>query len=69
MKYKRIVASTKPVTTIVVAGQPRHYFHSEVLGQCRAILISRDENLPSAPPPFKDPWDSFLNALDDEDKP
>jgi len=34
------------VTTIHVSGKPHHYFHSEVLGGCRAILISDDENLP-----------------------
>lgn len=49
MKYKRIVASTKPVTTILVAGKPQHYFHSDKLGKCRAIIISPDENLPRNP--------------------
>ena len=46
MKERRIVVSSKPVTTIHVSGQDLHYFHSEVLGKCRAILISDDENLP-----------------------
>lgn len=47
MNRKRIVPSTKPVTTIRVAGKPHHYFHSEVLGSCRAIIIAPDENLPN----------------------
>lgn len=46
MKHKRIVPSAKPVTSIRVAGKPYHYFHSDALGKCRAILISDDENLP-----------------------
>lgn len=46
MKYKQIVASSKPVTTVVVSGKPHHYFHSEALGKCRAIIISDAENLP-----------------------
>lgn len=48
MKQTRIVASSKPVTTVVVSGKPLHYFHSDALGKCRAILISPDENLPRA---------------------
>lgn len=49
MKRIRIVPSNKPVTTVVVAGKPHHYFHSEVLGTCRAIIIAEEENLPSRP--------------------
>ncbi|HEY9658561.1 MAG TPA: hypothetical protein V6C65_08935 [Allocoleopsis sp.] len=46
MKHKRIVPSSQPVTSIRVAGKPYHYFHSEALGGCRAIIIGPDENLP-----------------------
>jgi hypothetical protein len=46
MKQTRIVPSSSLVTTVVVSGKPQHYFHSEVLGKCRAILIADDENLP-----------------------
>jgi len=46
MKHRRIVASSKPVTTIHVSGTPHHFFHSDVLGKCRAVLISDGENLP-----------------------
>lgn len=46
MKRKRIVPSTKPVTTVVVAGTPQHYCHSHALGKIRAIIISPDENIP-----------------------
>lgn len=49
MKRTRIVASSKPVTTIRVSGKSHHYFHSEALGGCRAIIISEDENLPATP--------------------
>lgn len=45
MKRKRIVPSNKPVTTVVVRGKPHHYFHSEALGSCRAIIIAEEENL------------------------
>lgn len=46
MKQRRIVPSIKPVTSIRVAGKYHHYFHSEALGNCRAILIAPGENLP-----------------------
>ncbi len=46
MKDRRIVVSSKPVTTIHVSGKPHHFFHSEALGACRAILIAEDANLP-----------------------
>lgn len=67
MKYKRIVASTKPVTTIRVAGKAHHFFHSEALGKCRAIIISPDENLPAAPTNAKhlskgDKLDNLMNC-------
>lgn len=52
MKDRRIVAKPIPVTTIHVSGQPHHYFHSEALGACRAVLISPDENLPRTSPPL-----------------
>lgn len=51
MNHKRIIPSSSPVTTINVAGKAHHYFHSDVLGGCRAILISPDENLPRSTPP------------------
>jgi hypothetical protein len=35
------------VTSISVNGKAHHYFHSEALGNCRAIIISDAENLPS----------------------
>jgi len=46
MKQHKVIASSSPVTTIRVSGKAQHYFHSEALGACRAILISPDENLP-----------------------
>lgn len=46
MKRKRIVASNKPVTTVVVQGNPHHYCHSKALGKIRVILIDPDENIP-----------------------
>lgn len=46
MKEKRVVPSNAPLTTILVNGQAQHYFHSEVLGKCRAIVITDTENLP-----------------------
>jgi hypothetical protein len=46
MKEYRVKPSKAAVTSIDVAGCPRHYFHSEKLGKCRAILIRPDENLP-----------------------
>ncbi len=49
MKRKRIIASKSPVTTIRVQGINHHFFHSEVLGKCRAIIIAPDENLPRNP--------------------
>jgi len=48
MKDKRIVATDSPVTTVIVSGTPHHYFHSQALGKCRAILIAPDENLSPA---------------------
>lgn len=52
MKDKRIVATDSPVTTVIVAGRPHHYFHSEALGRCRAILITEDENLEAFAKPY-----------------
>jgi N-acetylmuramoyl-L-alanine amidase CwlA len=53
MKKHRVVPSKAPMTSIKVNGVPFHYFHSDKLGSCRAILISPDENLavtlPTAP--------------------
>lgn len=46
MKEYRVKPSKAAVTTISVASRQHHYFHSEVLGSCRAVLISDDENLP-----------------------
>ena len=47
MKQIRVVPSKSPVTSIEVSGQAMHFFHSQALGKCRAIIISPDENLPS----------------------
>lgn len=68
MKYKRIVASNKPVTTVVVQGTPYHYCHSEALGKIRAIIIPQDENLPASPAPQNDPWDDYFQGTDFEDE-
>ncbi len=46
MKHARIVPSQAPVTSISVMGKAQHYFHSEKLGRCRALIISEAENLP-----------------------
>jgi hypothetical protein len=40
MKEHRIVPANLPITTIHVDGQPHHYFQSEKLGKCRAIVIA-----------------------------
>lgn len=45
MKKHRVVPSKAPLTSIKVNGVPFHYFHSDKLGSCRAILINPDENL------------------------
>jgi len=52
MKEHRVKPSKATVTTISVASRQHHYFHSQVLGSCRAILISPDENLPRPTPPL-----------------
>jgi hypothetical protein len=39
------------MTSILVNGKPFHYFHSDKLGSCRAILINPDENLALPPAP------------------
>lgn len=46
MKRYKVVPSKAPVTSIKVEGVPWHYFHSNALGRCRAIIISPAENLP-----------------------
>lgn len=53
MFQKRIVTSNSPVTSVSIDGTPHHYFHSEALGKCRAILIADSENLAS--PHFEAP--------------
>ena len=65
MKYKRVVPSAAPVTTIVVNGQPRHYFHSDKLGKCRAVIIAEDENLPPAPKAEKSHRQSIDEIIDE----
>jgi hypothetical protein len=40
MKEYRVTPSKATVTSIDVAGCPRHYFQSEKLGKCRAIVIA-----------------------------
>jgi len=62
MKRTRIVPSTKPVTTIRVNGKDHHYFHSDVHGLMRGIIISPDENLPS-PAATKEQLYSELDGL------
>jgi hypothetical protein len=52
MFYERIVTSNAPVTSVNVDGRPHHYFHSEKLGKCRALVISEDVNLGHAPGPY-----------------
>lgn len=52
MIHRRIVVSSAPVTTIDVQGTSHHFFHSERLGKCRAILIAEDENIAPAPKPY-----------------
>lgn len=62
MKERRVVPSPAPITTIVVQGKAHHYFHSEILGKCRAIIIDEAENLPFSPPKREqdfDPWDDI----------
>jgi hypothetical protein len=49
MKKHRVKPSSAPMTSIKVNGVQFHYFHSEVLGRCRAILINPDENLAFSP--------------------
>lgn len=50
MKRYKVTPSEAPVTSITVEGVPWHYFHSNALGRCRAIIISPDENLLDLPP-------------------
>ena len=52
MKEHRIVASNAIVTPVIIGVTPHHYFHSEKLGKCRAILIAPDENLASVAKPY-----------------
>jgi hypothetical protein len=52
MKDQRIVATDSPVTCVTIDGRPHHYFHSEKLGKCRALLISEDVNLSHAAKPY-----------------
>lgn len=52
MFQKRIVTSNSPVTSVSIDVTPHHYFHSEALGKCRAILIAEDENLTPAAKPY-----------------
>jgi hypothetical protein len=46
MKVYKVTPSKAPVTRITVEGVPWHFFHSKLLGRCRAIVIAEDENLP-----------------------
>lgn len=46
MKAYKVKPSHVPVTSIPIDGLPHHYFHSHVLGRCRAIIIAENENLP-----------------------
>lgn len=46
MKRYKVVPSKASVTSITVEGLPLHFFHSKLLGRCRAIVIAEDENLP-----------------------
>lgn len=50
MKVYKVKPSKAPVTSISVEGVPWHYFHSNALGRCRAIVISPTENLLTSKP-------------------
>jgi hypothetical protein len=65
MKEHRIVPANLPVTTIHVDGQPRHFFQSEKLGKCRAIL---SENLPHSEKSHADMVNEEIDLYEQESR-